>query len=31
MMLRMLDRFSDQERTNILKQAEYYLEHIEDL
>jgi len=31
MMLRMLDRISDQERTNILKQAGHYLEHIEDL
>jgi deoxyribodipyrimidine photolyase-related protein len=31
MMYRLLDRFSDEERLNILKQAKWYLKHIEDL
>jgi deoxyribodipyrimidine photolyase-related protein len=31
MMYRVLDRFSDEERSSILKQGEWYLEHIEDL
>ncbi len=31
MMYRVLDRFSDEERSSILKQGELYLEHIEEL
>ncbi len=31
MMYRILDRFSDEERSSILKQGELYLDHIKEL